>query len=147
MKLSLGTLVLVAAVCVSGCSWIRGACATAMPVITAAQTYESDAQLTLRQIEQIAATLPIDDAAKAKILAALSDCEVALKGIDGALLAASSACSAPDINTLFAEFVTAWTELEPLIVMVFGKTAMPQTQKPRMPLSLTPLIVQKARGL
>lgn len=133
--LAIVALCVIAAACVSGCSAIRGACASALPTITASQSYSSDASGVLQQIR----TLPAD----AALTAAIEDCEEELQAIDKALVAASSACSATDALTTFSSFLAAWNALEPLASSALSGLRTASMTRRQVPI---PLIVLKARG-
>lgn len=125
-------LLIVILSCMCGCSAIRGACATALPTITASQSYASDARSQLDQVK----ALEIKGTESA-----LAECEQALSAVDASLVAASSACSEADPVTVFVDFIIAWDKLEPLITQLamVGLARRPGTHH-------TPLIVLKARG-
>jgi hypothetical protein len=81
-----------------GCAAIRGACSTAVPYLTTAQSYEVDAQ-------EAVDLLPADVRAEA---------QAALDIANDLIIAAEGACRAIDSTTTFADFVTVWiTTVEP----------------------------------
>ncbi len=108
----------------TSCAWLRGACATAMPYVTTAQSYEADAQQAVNM-------LPSEIRAEAQL---------ALDVANVAIIAAEGACAAIDSATTFADFVAVWVNsVEPK--MRAKLIASPGTTL------RVPLIVRKARGL
>ena len=110
------TMGMIAAAIVPGCSWLRGACAEAVPVLSQIQSYGTDAEAAIDEAAALAAILPVDTAMKAKILSAITTCQEAVRTGMALLSTAASACSQPDVTTIFADLITAWNALEPLLV-------------------------------
>ena len=123
----------------TGCSWLRGACADAVPVLTAAQTYATDAEIQLDNVEAALPTLGLQPSQLASATQALT---VARNTLSTATLAVGdlgSACSAPDLATVFAAFVSAWRDVETALASNTLKLS-PTSAKPWH----TPAIVAKA---
>jgi hypothetical protein len=110
-----------ASLALPGCSWFRGACAAALPVIAQAETDGTDALAALQTAESYVQTLQLDAAARAQIEQYI---QAAISGVrtgESLLDAAASACSAPDPTVIFKDFIDAWNLLEPLIVGAFAR--------------------------
>lgn len=116
-----------------GCAAIRGACAAALPTITAAQSYSADARDAIARVKAIGFV---------GAEGAIADCEQALVAVDATLVAASNACTTTDPLSVFAGFVSAWTKLEPLLTQL-NLAGLARTSGSYH----TPLIVLRARGL
>lgn len=106
----------------SGCSAFSSACAKALPVLTAAEAYMADAQVSLDQAEQVVEAMPegkVRDAA----FVALADARAALRVAASQAALASTACSQPDLPTLFKAFAIAWDALKPFLALLGGTGA------------------------
>ena len=108
-------LVIALAGLMPGCSWLRGACADAMPAIAQVQTYGTDAEAAIDEAAAIASELQVDQATTQKLLAAIDKCRQGLRTGMSLLDAAASACSQPDATTIFADLVAAWNAFEQLL--------------------------------
>lgn len=123
----------------SGCALLRGACASALSTITAAQSYEADARAAVAEARMVVDVLP--DPPRGEILAGLAECDLALAAVDAVLVAASSACTSLDPITTYAALIDAWTRLEPKMRGGLQAKFNGAVQGIRVP-----LIVLKARG-
>lgn len=127
--------------CLTGCSWIRGACASALPVITVAQTYLHDATIALDQVEAIFQVLPVSDDVKKQAAQYTSQARQTLRVADQALATASQACTKPEPIALLKDFVQIWALIEGLLAQHSAQLA--GIGQPQVP---TPAIVLESRA-
>lgn len=99
-----------------GCSWFRGACATAMPVIAQGQTYAHEASLKVQQAQEFLHSLKLSEEVLKQVDVVINKALDSLALVDDSLNAASDSCSRPDVVTLFADFVRIWMDIERLMV-------------------------------
>lgn len=139
----LTVVVCLIAIAASGCAWVRGACGSALPGITKAQSYSHDGALALDQAEAAfeRAQLPPDVQKRAS--EAISAARTELQAVNTGLRAASDACSQIDAVASFVAFERAWTPVENLLALQsdkLGASAGPTKVH-------TPAIVVEARRL
>ena len=143
-RIALLVCVMVMATACCGCSWLRGACATALPVISVGHSYSQDAQVAIDQAEAKIATFPLTQAQKDQAAYVIEKCRVAVRTAEHLLSAASSACSEADPFVVFADLLKAWKELEPLLVKPGSLGAAPGEMSVYAPAIV---IEAKARGV
>ena len=102
-------------VSVSGCAgWFESACTKALPLLNQGDGLINDAQDALLQAEAMVEHIRDDDArAKAKLAAATA--REKLRRAEALLHAASQACTAPDLPSIFKVFADAWDLLKPFL--------------------------------
>jgi len=101
----------------TGC--INEACAKALPVLTTANLYISDAGNKLDEAQSIIVKIP-DPTVRENGLAAIAVARTALDAASAAIDAVSGSCRAPDIASVFAEFISAWKAIQPFIALLGG---------------------------
>lgn len=115
MKLLLIPIVIAFAV-LPGCGLFRNACDKAIPVLVAGNSYAGDAEQAIAQLERAIANMPAD---KLKdLLPAIEKARASLRAAQSTLAAASSACSAVDMDTAFGAFVAAWDAVKSIVSVV-----------------------------
>lgn len=98
-----------------GCSWLQGACATAMPALIAGQAFAADAAQALDQAEKYVEQLPIGDVRRAKLSEAVLKGRDALRAASAALASTADACSKPDLVTIFKTFIEVWSIIHVIV--------------------------------
>lgn len=113
-------VLLVLAVSVSGCAGMfESACTKALPLLNQGDAVVNDAQDALLQAEAMVEHIRNDDArAKAKL--AVAKAREELRRAEGLLHAASQACTAPDLPSVFKAFSDAWSLLRPFLGTMGG---------------------------
>jgi hypothetical protein len=101
------------------CSVFESACTKALPVLTTAGVLIDDAQTRVDQAEAIVVKLRDPDA-RDKALTVIAELRAGLVAAEASLHAASTACTAPDINTAFAAFIAAWPKILPFVTLLGG---------------------------
>lgn len=101
------------------CSVFDSACTKTLPVLATAGVLLDDAQLRVDQAEAIVVKLRDPDA-RDKALTVIAELRAGLVAAGAALHAASTACTAPDVGTAFAAFVTAWPKILPFVSLFGG---------------------------
>lgn len=102
-----GRLMLVLMVCwvASGCAMFESACTKALPTIAASQIYTDDLVQWVGDVRAQVAKLPLPPEKLAQIEADLEKVGAIARAASDAESAAISACSKPNISTLFANVV------------------------------------------
>jgi hypothetical protein len=100
-----------------GC--LPGACAETAAARGAATALVDDAQTALSQAQLVIARLENEET-RAKAWDALQVAHAALRAAEAQLHAVQGACTAPDLSTVFAEFVRAWQFLAPFLMLLGG---------------------------
>lgn len=113
----------------AGCSWLDSACTRTMPSRQVATTLVDDAQTSLAEAGTVIARIA-DSELRAKALHALAVAQASLRAAQASLRAVDSACSTPDIPTIFAEFAAAWKALAPFLALLGGPSAGASVQTP-----------------
>lgn len=101
------------------CSLFESACSKSMPVLTSANALAADAQTSLSRARPALEALPEPERSKA--LGALNTAESALHVAEQSIALATSACSSPDIGSLFQAFVQTWTAVRPFLALLGGE--------------------------
>lgn len=121
----LGVALLVIGACLGciavlpGCALFEGACAKALPALTTTSVLIDDAQTKVDQAAAIVTRIS-DSAAREKALDVVAELRAALVSAESLAHAAASSCTAPDVSTVFAEFIAAWPKLLPFISLLGG---------------------------
>ena len=113
--LCVALLVIVAPVSLCGCSWLQSACSKALPTINQIEVYAADADFAVSQAEAYAATLPLSDAAKAQVAAAVSKARGVLRVAEQAISTAADGCTTLDVSTVFADLPAVWQAIQSAI--------------------------------
>lgn len=121
-------LVALAMSCVS-CSMFETACAKTAPARGAATLLVADAQTALSQAEVVVTRIANPDL-RDKAIIALGAAQAALRAAQSALHGVETACTTPDINAVFGDFVSAWKALAPFLALLGGPSAGTQVQAP-----------------
>ena len=104
------------------CALFRGACAAALPALTAGSTYLADADLAVDEAAAVAASLPEDKAAA--LLMAVAKARHALTAASSSIAGMQTACAtAPDWQAVFKDFSVAWSSIQPLVRALGGQAA------------------------
>jgi len=132
------------------CQLFRTACDAALPVIARTQTLSVDAAGALEQAQAAVSMLQLPPNVAKEVAGAFERAWACLRAADASMVLAAQACTAPDVSSLYADFVLAWNAIkalvpllgEPVAVggvggnkprvadpMVVGMTRAPQTQK------------------
>lgn len=125
----------------SGCSWIRGACAAALPTISEVQAYTRDASLAVDQAQAALDRVPMAPEQKAKVAEVIDKARLTLRAAERALVAASNSCSKLTPLDVLKEFVSAWTLIEGLLAQHSKSLGVAEG----VPSVITPMIVIEAR--
>lgn len=118
-KLFLILTMLVAVAALPSCSFFQSACGKAMPILVAAQAYSTDAQQAIDKVQRAVDQMNLPAEKKAVVQAAIDKAQLGLRAANIAVTTAVDACKAPDLATMFKEFVEAWIAMKTL----FGTVA------------------------
>ena len=92
----------------TGCSWLRGACADVLPLISQGQSFAADAAQALEQAEKFIDMMPLGDINRTKLIEAVEKAHIALRAAASALASTADACVKPDVVSIFQAFIDAW---------------------------------------
>jgi hypothetical protein len=92
-----------------------------MPVVAQVQALVMDAELALTQVEILVEQLQLTDAQKATVHEAVKKSRDALRVAERTLVAASTACSEPDVKAAFADLADSWSDIEGVL---FSKSTL-----------------------
>jgi len=127
------TLLILAALCLpisaSGCAHLNQSCATALPLLSQGNVLINDAQDALAQAQTVVSLIS-DEAKRQKAEAAIAEARSALRVTESMLHAASEACTAPDLPSLFQAFAQAW-EVVRSYLSTFGGAGGPVVADPK----------------
>lgn len=140
MKLAALLILAAAAIPMIGILGCRPVCDAAMPTVTKAETYDTNARAVLAQARVMAEVLP--DPPKSEVVAGLDACDVALSAIEAGLIGFEEVCQSVDPVTTYAPLIAAWTAVEPKLHSGLNKKFGATVQGVPVP-----LIVLRARGL
>jgi hypothetical protein len=121
------------AVSQTGC---HDVCVQTAPARATASILIDDAQTSLQQA-LVVVTQINNPEMREKALVALNAAVAALRASEKALHGAETACTSPDIDSIFKDFVAAWKILAPFLSLLGGPSAGSQVA--------TPLVVQGVR--
>lgn len=133
-------MVLILAGSLPACSLFRGACQAAMPAVTVAQSYAADAAMSLEQAVALVALSGLPQETKAQILSGIERARTSLKQAETLVRAAASACTQPDLVSIFRDFVQAWSVIAPLLAQAENRLGGSAGAQP----SMVPAIVLEA---
>lgn len=94
-------------------------CSETAPARGAATLLVADAQTSLAQASIVVSRIP-NQGMREKALIALDAALAALRASEKALHGVESACTSPDIASIFADFVAAWKILAPFLSLLGG---------------------------
>jgi len=97
----------------SGC--LGGACRAASPLIQRGTIYADDATAALNRVQLVFDSLNLDTDARKEVAVAMAKAWEALRASQALLMAASDACSGVDVMLVFADFISAWKNIEMLL--------------------------------
>jgi hypothetical protein len=98
-----------------GCPALSKACGAALPILNAGQSYSTDAQIALAQVQRVLDTTNLPADKKKIVQDGIDKAQIALRLADTLIATASEACSAPNVLEIFKDFNTAWSLLKSLI--------------------------------
>lgn len=123
--------IVTSAVCTMGCVGpLSEACAKALPVLSESQSLATDAAIALESASDAIdkSSLPTDQKYKAQ--AQIENARIALQAASSVLTAASNACTAPNVSTIFRDFLTAWAAIRPFLAIIGGTGGGATVQDP-----------------
>jgi len=113
------SMLLVLALCGSVPACIDSACSKAIPVLTSAQAYVTEALAACDQAEFVVNYLT-DTRSQIAASDALNHARSALREASSRIATGSTSCSSPDIGVMFQAFAVAWNALRPFLSAVGG---------------------------
>lgn len=124
-----------------GCSWVRGACSTALPVITKVQSYTHEAQIAVDQAESAFAAMDLPPEVRKEVAVNIARARTAIRVANEGLRFASDACSAPDAFGVLGEFIKVW----PAVAALLAKHSDKLGYAPGTQVVADPAIIVEAR--
>jgi hypothetical protein len=97
------------------CSLFQSACQAALPSLTQAQAYASEAAQALEQAAIVIDVAQLGPDKRAAALSTLDRARAALRAAQSTVAAASGACTRPDVLQVFHAFVLAWHDVRAVL--------------------------------
>ena len=111
-----------------GCVMPNEACIKTVAARASANAMLADAVVSLQQAADVVSKIQNPEV-RGAAMDALEAAQISLRAASGLLASADAMCSAPDLRSVFAEFVEAWRALAPFLALLGGPSGT-QVQAP-----------------